>query len=820
MVWMALWCGLVVVALPAGADADVAAGPPADGPAEVSASDLLLQQSLLHSATSLTYAPGSPPARGARILALTQAAAKLNPKDPKLNALLVRVLYEPSGDYARAAEAVRTQLEHDATSAELGLFYLNLGLAARQSVADRIAFLQAASEDAILPAYTRAEALAKMGDLRVQHGDRELAAKAYADALALDERLFSALFGQFALSDRQDVAAHVTGLLGLLHASPTYAGGAIEAGAVLRTQGLAHPAAFFYAYAWRLAARDMETPDETLAIQYFDAMLDAGQYRQAIETMVPVMARTKEPNWEMLCQLMEAYAGINDDQKLADIRGRLLQALSDREQAEGRLRPEMNRQLAWYYLISDALIRDDRRIHTAGAFARKAIEELRDAGADDPTLQLIVAVVQAKDAGKRFLANGITAAEFEKQIADLAALAETDAYAAYFLAEQLFLVADRQAVTMKPAEILSQGMALAKFGRPMRLMRQMADRHSVPVPAPTELAITIGELAEQWIVANQPLVDMALLPGQHIRVTLRPVSQTFEALKPMEIEVRLRNTSEVDIPLGSAGLFNPVVTFRLIAESRGVKVDFDNLPSAILPAPRVLKAGEAVTVTVRIDVGELEEYLHRRPLDTTSFILSGTLDPIQKRRQIVSSLPAVMIDRVTFDRVDILGPSFDRERGDWADQYQKTLQYTIGDFRNGTLEQRMAAARVIGSLLTVVGDTSTRRLAPPKQLAEAVQAPMLLSMFRAILQDPNVPVRQEALAALQFCAVDGQIARQMEPAFTDPSPMVRLRAVEVIGSGRPPNYKTILERFANDKDPMVSMVARAMLEQKPQPRTR
>jgi hypothetical protein len=65
--------------------------------------------------------------------------------------------------------------------------------------------------------------------------------------------------------------------------------------------------------------------------------------------------------------------------------------------------------------------------------------------------------------------------------------------------------------------------------------------------------------------------------------------------------------------------------------------------------------------------------------------------------------------------------------------------------------------------------------------------------------------------------VSRQLLTLLEPAFTDGDPLVRLRAVEVIGNARPPEFKKILERFVDDRDPLVVMVVRAMLDQRTQP---
>jgi len=48
----------------------------------------------------------------------------------------------------------------------------------------------------------------------------------------------------------------------------------------------------------------------------------------------------------------------------------------------------------------------------------------------------------------------------------------------------------------------------------------------------------------------------------------------------------------------------------------------------------------------------------------------------------------------------------------------------------------------------------------------------------------------------------------------DPEPLVRLRLVEVLGCAKPQDYRKMLRRFQEDKDPMVRLVATSMLEQR------
>jgi len=777
-------------------------------PSGVSSADFSLEQSLLHSAVSLAYAPDGTPARGARMLALCQAAQKLYPTDPKLNALLANI-YEIQEDFDKAAAAVKVQLDQSPNTHELGLAYLRLGEQARSSVKDRLEFLLSVAEDKNQSPSLRAQAYSNMGDLYLRQSDRPSAEKVYKQALDLDSQLPSAIIGQLAMLDKKDTGLYVQTLLSLIKASPTYSGAARELGAAISKAGLQEQAVGFLGYAWQLDRRDSDRIDEGLALQYFDVLLDAGQYRQAVEIMVPVMDKMKSPSPEFLSLLLEAYVGVNDKEKVLAVREALRKSVDFSEEAV-RTSPALLREMAWYLLVSDVLTNEVLRVHTARDAALKAIEDLKDAGKTDALLQLTRAAADAKIEALR-----PADVRSDEPLKKLQQLATNDPYAAYFLAEQMLKSGNDKANpdrVRRGAEILRNGLSLGYGGRAWRLLSQIAHRHSIPQPT-TQSTKVVGDLVEAWLKDNQPTIDMAMSPEKYLAVTISPTQRVFEALKPIEVEVKIRNISGSDIPMGASGLCSPVVRLSVIANSRGITETFDNLPLAVLPCSRMLKAGEEVSTTVRIDVGELEAYLQRRPLDISSFIVSGMLDPVQRGKKTESSVPTLSIDRSGFYRVDVLG-QFDRQNEDWTKQYQRMLGLTVGDFQRGTLDDRMAAARRIGSLLTMAADTYSGKLQPPKMFATTVQQPVLLTMFREILKDPNMQTRQEAINALAYCAVDGRVAKLLGAVMEDPEPLVRLRLVELLGCAKPPDFRKMLKRFQEDKDPMVRLVATAMLEQR------
>jgi hypothetical protein len=296
---------------------------------------------------------------------------------------------------------------------------------------------------------------------------------------------------------------------------------------------------------------------------------------------------------------------------------------------------------------------------------------------------------------------------------------------------------------------------------------------------------------------------MAQSPEDFIAVKMTPTKDEYAPGDRIQLEATLTNNSNMDIPLGPAGLFNPAMSLQVNLDSGQ---EFLSLPMVVWPAQRYLKAGETLSTTVRLDVGDLEAFLVRHPLDVFKIKVSGIVDPVIKSTGATSMLPTYRVPNVTFRRGDLL-VEFDRQKGDWEKNYDLTLGYIVKDLKEGELRDRMAAARKIGSLLTLVAEVRAGRAELPKPLAQKVTQPVLLTMLKFTLQDSSPLVRAEMLSALDYCRVDGRVLALIKPLYDDKSELVRVRLVELLGLAGQLEKKELADHFAADPNPWVKQMA-------------
>ena len=96
----------------------------------------------------------------------------------------------------------------------------------------------------------------------------------------------------------------------------------------------------------------------------------------------------------------------------------------------------------------------------------------------------------------------------------------------------------------------------------------------------------------------------------------------------------------------------------------------------------------------------------------------------------------------------------------------------------------------------------------PGQLRE----PELLSMLQYCLQKAPPTVQARTLGALQTLKSTDMIMKLARPCLTNPSPVVRLRAVEFFGMSKDPQREALMSLFA-EKDPneIVRAMAKALM---------
>jgi hypothetical protein len=274
------------------------------------------------------------------------------------------------------------------------------------------------------------------------------------------------------------------------------------------------------------------------------------------------------------------------------------------------------------------------------------------------------------------------------------------------------------------------------------------------------------------------------------------------------IEAVLTNTSELPVPLGPVGLIRPTVNLEVSAPAATTE-RFKNLPMIVWPAPKYLPPGQSVRTTVRLDVGTLEYFLARHPLEDVQLTLTGLLDPVQRGRETASSVPTIIIAPLTVTRRGLLG-ELDRDAPDaWAPAYRYAMRIIMTDLVRGDLPRRMRAVRQLGELMALVRDVQLFKTRLPDPLKGTVNKNVLLAMIQKALKDPSEVVRAEMIAALGSASLDDSILAVLSPTANDPSPLVRFRLVELLSAEAPGLAAKTIDALTRDTDPLVRQMASA-----------
>ena len=743
--------------------------PPPAAPA-ISTEQTLTAESLVHSAQSLVNT-ASTPGRAGRLVTLVRYAYEMDGANLQAQALMSDI-FELQGDMKSAGELALKRLQAQNDNYVLGLSYLRLNLADITKSKTRLEFLQATGDNSSFSPYFRAEALAQAADTLLKQNQNKSAKEDLEKAIRLDPKHPRVLADLLRLKENPKPLENVQALLQLIAANPNDTDAAWELAVLLDSAGLYDKALVFYGYGWQLAKRfSPETTDEGMAINYFNGLLDAGQAHKAIEVFAPLQKRLGDtPEYKSL--MIEAYRATGSTDKVEQLLDELKNQLQDRADVGGKS-AQAPKECAWFLLVND------RFPNAARDYARAAAKY---ADPDDASLKMILAAAELR-------VGNPAAGE-----AVLTKLMDKDIYAAWFLAQYYY-------ENKKPEQgkkALLAGAKLTHRGRAFRFLADLAKRQDVAIP-PAAQADDVAQAVEKF---DARYLAMAQAPENFIAVKLATAKDTYAVGEPILLDATLSNTSELDIPLGPSGLFNPAMSLQVNLESGQ---EFLSLPMVVWPANRYLKAGESLTTTVRLDVGDLEAFLVRHPLDEVKAKISGTLDPLIKRGATSSVLPTFRVPNAKFTRSDLL-VEFDRQKDDWEKNYDLTLGYIVKDLKEGSVPDRRAAARKIGSLLTLVAEVRAGRAELPRPLANKVTQPVLLSMLKFTLQDASPMVRAEMVSSLDYCRVDGRVLSLLKPLYGDKSELVRVRLAELLGMAGQFEKKDLAAQFASDPNPWVKQM--------------
>ncbi|MBI5723917.1 MAG: HEAT repeat domain-containing protein [Planctomycetes bacterium] len=751
--------------------------PPADALAAGESPDSLAAGCLRQAANDLVFGRPDQRSRAGRIAAFAAMAYRLSPDDPASLRLLADVL-ETQGDYARSADILEKLLAQNSRDHALGLHWIKQSLAARETAEKRLEFLQSAANRPDLSDPLRAEAAAGIGRIRVGQGLFDEARKAYDEALRLDGLCPSALAGRLAADEKPSAVLKATVLIGLVRGNPLAVGAAWDLAVLLGNLGLHDASLEIFDFVWQMSAKDAAAlPPGQMAVQYLNALLDAGKAAHAAGIFEPIAGKFKDDEVRLL--LFEALRDAGKTQQAQDALTNL-QAECKQTMAMTGDSPASCGRLAWLYLIAgtnapDALI-----------YARKC----SDANPDDQSGQVLLGAAEL--------------AALDKQGAKrLAPLAAKDPYAAAFLAADHLAKGSRD----EAGKLIRTGADLARRGRAWRMLNALAGRAGAAIQ-PAQQAQQVAELIKS---APRDFVKMGLNPEKYVSITIQPSAREIQPGQAVELRAELANIGDCDVPVGQWGLVNPAAAISVSVAGRDKA--FTQLPVLVLPAPRYLKSGAKIASVVRLDAAELGDFLQRRPLEKIELKISAVPDPVRTGQQTQSAMPAITVKPAAVARLNMLSlpenPTADNYRQAW----QNCLGYIAGDLKSGQVSRRMWAARQIACLLAMLDAVPKDRPAIPEPLRDVISSKMILRLMLEATKDKSCAIRAQTVLALGCVHVDDDILGVLAGLVNDPDPAVRLAMADLLGRYGTAGQQKVLDQLAADSDPLVARLAKVFAKQ-------
>ena len=739
--------------------------------AEASSPAHLAGESLTDSARSLGHLrDGRVPARPGRIAALLELAQSVAPKNP-LTLLSLAELYEARSLPRQAAGAYAQYLQLVPDDYAVALRYLQAGQAGLEQAQERADFLRKIFESPAQPSAIRALAGGQLAQLLLRQADPAAAGVAQK-ALELDPYQASAWEALLALDKGDSREKELQASLQMLQVCPRSYSLSWRAAQVLQAAGLHQEALKFLRYAFEMvqARQEEHKTQETVLVDLLNAMLDAGLAREALD-LADSKVDSFGYNVSLRALAVEAARslGLTED---ADNHIAAMVGIDQKLEFAYNRTPEQTAEVAWFLL------------HYRGR-AAEAVSLTRSSVKPDTASAFALRVAGAAELGVRNDEAGIPLLE---------KAADRDAIAAATLARWLFLHEQND----QAVEVIKKNSSV-RTGPGWRELAALAKEYHVELPPPPSQE-HLRSLAAAFPAAA---MEMGRHPEKFLQVSLAGPAEPLRPGQGVEVTAELRNISDVPVYLGSDGLVSARLCLSVTAQ--GGPENRELLLVADWPAPRVLPAGQSVRQRIRLDLGAVQESLAEQPLQEFTLKVDAVLDGAPRGQTLVSSTPTIVIPSLTIHRSPLYANIADEAAAHQA------LVDVVAELRQGDLPAQMLAARQVGALLSAVRQAEQGKSKP---LPKAMSKPVLLSMLSAVLSSPSPEVRSETLSALGWVDLDEKIIGHLAPAVQDPSPLVRIRLIELLAGKKTPGHQPLLEMYQHDPDPAVKAMAAALAAEK------
>ncbi|MBT3198763.1 MAG: hypothetical protein HN350_02505 [Phycisphaerales bacterium] len=754
-----------------------------DAEKTVQNADKLAASELHHSVMRLRHSSDKPLGRAARLVGLTEFARRLTPDAPDINstiAYLSLVRNKPK----ELAKAINKNLQARPGDYALGLQWLASEMKGLQDADSRTKFLGVLVEDTKRSDELRAAAAVHLADIFIGQGDRKKASDAFDTAVKLDPNLPAALAGKLTLADKTTAADHAKLLINELTINPHSIAQAAKLGEMFDAAGLYKQSARFYDYALDVdqKLRPGQKVSLDFAIQHCNALLNAGQYKRAIEIFGPLTRKyTESITLRML--LIEACNKGGQTERAKLYLGEIVVLFAPRITG-GVPDAGAEADLAWLRLI-------------AGIDLPLALEHAKRAQELKPRAPETVKALAAA----RLLSGKMSLVDLGRE--GLEKIADKDVFAAAFLAEHYFKI-NREDDAKK---LVLAGLKISRSGQAARRLMAMAKQHKIAIE-PIEGSKELKTLAES---IPDDLLALGMEPEKSI--SLKVVApKRVDSGSGIVVKVELSSSYEQKLSAGAGGFIPATVSLDVTAEGRqGEK--FQDVLRIALPFGRYVSSKQKVTASGRIDVGKFGDFLAGHPVDDFQLTVTPRLvAPGAKTPGKYGKLPPGMsaVTPAVIECTSILGKFDQKSSAAWKTAYTRSLSLIMGDLKVAELKTRIRAANQIASLLVLSDGMKAGKLRAPTQLTGMIKRDVLVLMIGEALKNPSDVVRAETLAALGQVKLDGAIIRRLGGIVSDRSALVRFRLVELLGASGLAGQGTILKHFEKDKYDLVSDLAQAM----------
>ncbi|GJM27015.1 MAG: hypothetical protein DHS20C16_34300 [Phycisphaerae bacterium] len=290
---------------------------------------------------------------------------------------------------------------------------------------------------------------------------------------------------------------------------------------------------------------------------------------------------------------------------------------------------------------------------------------------------------------------------------------------------------------------------------------------------------------------NFPLT-FAADPMQFIDFDVQLSSNINKFGEPLTATMTLKNKGKHSIILGSNRMLNPQVTASLLTNST-LGPHLENFITIDIPGDAILKPGETRSIKQSIAEADGGVFLTSQPQRRMDLKARFVLDPvITENGTVVSRYRSIQPVDVHFMRTPVDASA------DGLTKLRKQLVATDE-------AQRLIATEACIALILERYDSMQNK--PITYHALPIDLNELASDALTTLRDPSPFVRARSLATLTRLPISPDAIKTATPLIADSHWLVRLLAVEYFAKKQGPVFLPVLERLAEDPDPIVARLA-------------